>query len=243
MKPKLFQYAACPFCNKVRSILEYKGVDFETIEVHPLNKKEISFSTDYQAVPIYIDSTGTQINDSTPIMRRIDEEFPTPKVFKVDSKEVEKDELWLAWSNKLVKGLPTAIYNSISNSLSAFNYITKIGKFSWFEKRMIKYTGAFVMTLVAKKIRKREQIDQPEEFVKQMAQEWVNGLAGKPFMGGEQPSASDLATFGVIRPVSGLRAGKLLESNLEFSAWMKRMQKTLDRTSSPASKSPLPQSV
>lgn len=244
MKPKLFQYAACPFCNKVRSILEYKGVDFETIEVHPLNKKEISFSADYRAVPIYIDSEGKQINDSTPIMRRIDEEFPTPKVFKTDSEEAGKDELWLAWSEKLVKGLPTAIYNSISNALSAFDYITKIGKFGWFEKRMIKYTGAFVMMLVSKKIRKREQIDQPEEFVKQMAKEWGDGLGGRPFMGGDKPSASDLSVFGITRPVSDLRAGKLLEDNQEFSAWVKRMQKAL--ATSPVQltgESPLAQNV
>src|SRR3990167_827454 len=113
MKPKLYQYAACPFCNKVRSILQYKGVDFETIEVHPLNKKEIAFSTDYRAVPIYVDSKGVQVNDSTPIMRHIDNEFPKPKVFSTDP-AAEKDETaWLAWSERFVKGLPTAIYDTV----------------------------------------------------------------------------------------------------------------------------------
>jgi len=139
MKPKLFQYAACPFCHKVRSALEYKGVEFETIEVHPLNKKEISFSKDYRAVPIYIDSQGKQVNDSTPIMRRIDEEFPMPRIFTKDPEAAKRDEGWLSWSEKLVKGLPAAIYNNVFNALSAFNYITKIGKFSWFQKLTIKY--------------------------------------------------------------------------------------------------------
>jgi len=224
MKPKLFQYAACPFCNKVRSALEYKGVEFETIEVHPLNKKEISFSTDYRAVPIYIDSQGKQVNDSTPIMRRIDEEFPGPRIFKKDPEASKRDEVWLSWSEKLVKGLPTAIYNNVFNALSAFNYITKIGKFSWFQKLTIKYMGAFVMTLVAKNIRKREQIDDPKVFLRRMAEEWANGLSGKPYMGGDEPSASDIAVFGITRPVSGLEAGKLLESNATFSAWVGRMK-------------------
>jgi len=227
MKPKLFQYAACPFCQKVRSALEYKGVDFETIEVHPLNKKEISFSTDYRAVPIYIDSLGKQVNDSTVIMRRIDEEFPEPGIFKKDPEAAKRDEDWLAWSEKLVKGLPTAIYNNLFNALSAFNYITKIGKYSWIQKLTIKYMGAFVMTLVAKKIRKREQIDDPKAFLKGMAEEWANGLSGKPYMGGEAPSASDIAVFGITRPVSELEAGKLLESNATFGAWVARMKVSL----------------
>ncbi len=229
MKPQLFQYAACPFCNKVRSILEYKGVDFETIEVHPLNKKEISFSVDYRAVPIYIDSKGKQVNDSTPIMRHIDEEFPAPKVFSEDARQAGKDEVWLAWSETFVKGLPTALYNNLANSLSAFDYITKVGKFSWFEKMKIKYMGAFVMMLVSKKIAKREKIDQPEEFVSRMAKEWSEGLEGKPFMGGEKPAASDLAVYGITRPVSGLKAGILLEANSAFHAWLTRMKKAVHK--------------
>jgi len=224
MKPKLFQYAACPFCNKVRSILKYKGVDYETIEVHPLNKKEIAFSKDYQAVPIYIDSEGKQINDSTPIMRWIDKEFPQKKVFRTNPVEAQKDDEWLAWSDRFVKGLPTVIYDSFPNALKSFDYITKVGKFSWLEKRMIKYSGALAMTLVAKKIKKREQIDQPDLFLKQKTKEWTEGLKGRPFMGGDTPSGSDFAVFGIIQSVSGLRAGDLLKENQEFDAWMKRMQ-------------------
>ena len=227
MKPKLYQYAACPFCNKVRSILQYKGVDFETIEVHPLNKKEIAFSTEYRAVPIYVDSKGVQVNDSTPIMRHIDEEFPDPRVFGRDTAVKQEEDKWLAWSEKFVKGLPTAIYDTLPNALQSFDYITKVGKFNWFEKMSIKFSGAFVMTLVAKKIRKREQIDNPDEFLKQKAGEWAEGLSGRSFMGGQKPNGADLAVFGITRSVQGLRAGKALEENPVFRDWLKRIRTTL----------------
>lgn len=227
MKPKLFQYTACPFCSKVRAILQYKGVDYETIEVHPLKKTEIAFSTEYQAVPIYVDSQGRQVNDSTPIMRWIDREFPEPKVFHENPAEAEKEERWLAWSDRFVKGLPTAIYDTFPNALKSFDYITKVGKFSWFEKRMIKYSGALVMTLVAKKIKKREGIDQPDLFLKEKAQEWGEGLGGRSFMGGDAPGGADLAVFGIVQSVDGLRAGKLLQENQELNAWMKKMQEAV----------------
>lgn len=228
MKPKLYQFEGCPFCSKVRSILRYKGVDYETVEVHPLNMKEIAFSKDYDAVPIYIDSKGNQVNDSTPIMRWIDEEFPERKVFETSPAEIARENQWLDWSEKFVAGLPTVIYSTFPEALRSFDYITKVGKFGWFEKRMIKYSGAFAMTLVAKKIRKREGIEQPDTFLKQKVGEWSEGLKGQPFMGGSAPNGSDLAVFGICRVVAGLRAGKLFEENQEFDAWMKRMQESVN---------------
>jgi len=226
MKPKLYQYAACPFCNKVRSMLQYKGVDFETVEVHPLNKKEIAFSPDYRAVPIYIDSKGVQINDSTPIMRRIDQEFPEPRVFSSDE---ASESSWLVWSEKYVKGLPTALYDTLPNALKSFNYITKVGKFNWFEKMTIKFSGAFIMTLVAKKIRTREGIDNPDVFLRQKAAEWEKGLNGKHFMGGDHPNGADLAVFGITKAVAGLRAAKVLEENTVFADWYRRTQNLIQR--------------
>lgn len=224
MKPKLYQYAACPFCGKVRSMLRYKKVDFETIEVHPLNKKEIAFSPDYRAVPIYVDSQGKQVNDSTPIMRYIDEEFPEPRVFARDTGDREDEDIWLVWAEKFVQGLPAAIYDSLPNSLKSFDYITKIGKFTRWERMSIKYSGAFIMTLVAKKIRKRENITQPDMFLKQKAAEWTEGLQGQPFMGGENPNGADLAVFGITQAVSGLRAGEILAENPGFASWLKSME-------------------
>lgn len=226
MTPKLYQYAACPFCGKVRALLQYKGIDCETVEVHPLNKKEIAFSKDYDAVPIYVDSKGRQVNDSTPIMRWIDEEFPERKVFRA-GKESEKEEKWLAWSDRFVGGLPAVIYDTFFNSVKSFDYITKVGKFSWFEKRVIKYSGALIMTLVAKKIKEREQIGDPDAFMKQKVDEWAEGLAGQPFMGGETPNAADLAVFGIAQSVAGLSAGRAFRENPAFDVWMKKLRETL----------------
>lgn len=227
MKPKLYQYAACPFCNKVRSLLEYKGVDFETIEVHPLNKKEIAFSADYRAVPIYIDSTGTQVNDSTPIMRRIDQEFPERPVFTSDE---ETETRWITWSEKYVKGLPTALYDNLANALKSFNYITQVGKFSWMEKQTIRFSGAFVMTLVAGKIRKREGIESPDAFLREKAAEWSDGLKSKPFMGGDHPNGADMCVFGITKAVYGLRAFEVLCENQPFADWYRRTQNLIQRS-------------
>lgn len=222
MKPKLYQYAACPFCSKVASVLKYKGVDYDIVEVHPLNKKELAFSPEYRAVPIYIDSTGKQVNDSTPIMRHIDAEFPDKRVFRG-----ENEDQWLTWSEDFVQGLPTAVYGDLASSLKSFDYITKVGKFSWFQQRMVKYSGALVMTMVAKKIAKRRNITDPVVFLRSKTEEWTKGLEGRDYMGGSEPNAADLAVFGIARIVAPLSAGKTFRENAAFWAWLERVaQKT-----------------
>ncbi|XP_076949296.1 uncharacterized protein LOC143621894 [Bidens hawaiensis] len=48
----LYQYQACPFCNKVKAFLEYYDIPYKIVEVNPMNKKEIKWS-DYRKVPIW----------------------------------------------------------------------------------------------------------------------------------------------------------------------------------------------
>lgn len=49
----LYQFASCPFCNKVRTFLDYYGMKYNIVEVDPLFKKEIKFS-EYKKVPIVV---------------------------------------------------------------------------------------------------------------------------------------------------------------------------------------------
>jgi len=47
----LYQYKTCPFCSKVRAFLDYHGLPYEIVEVNPVMRKEIKWST-YRKVPI-----------------------------------------------------------------------------------------------------------------------------------------------------------------------------------------------
>lgn len=47
----LYQYKTCPFCSKVRAFLDYQGLPYEIVEVNPVMRQEIKWST-YRKVPI-----------------------------------------------------------------------------------------------------------------------------------------------------------------------------------------------
>lgn len=77
-KLTLFQYATCPFCCKVRAFLDFYGLPYQIIEVNPVLRRELKFSS-YRKVPILIVSqedtkdtrvvdSALQLNDSTLII-------------------------------------------------------------------------------------------------------------------------------------------------------------------------------
>ena len=44
---RLYQYAICPFCARVKTLLNYAGIDYDAIEVNPLTKAELSWYDSY----------------------------------------------------------------------------------------------------------------------------------------------------------------------------------------------------
>nr|XP_032832228.1 prostaglandin E synthase 2 [Petromyzon marinus] len=72
-KLTLYQYQTCPFCSKVRAFLDYHGLPYRLVEVNPVMRHEIAFSS-YRKVPIVIvaDAGGSdspvQLNDSSYII-------------------------------------------------------------------------------------------------------------------------------------------------------------------------------
>ncbi len=220
---KLYQYQACPFCWKVRAMLSFKKIPYEKIEVHPLNKKEIAFSAEYRKVPIFIDEAGKQVNDSTPIMKYIDEHYPEMPVFERELPQKKIEEQWLEWADrKLLRALPPLIYQNLGTSLKAFDYITQVEKFNWLQQRLIKYSGAMVMTLVAKKSAREQGIQNPEEHFKKCLEEWALALGNQAYLGGGKPNGADLAILGILKSIETLPAFQCIPKNKTVQEWFNR---------------------
>uniref|UniRef100_A0A671XDR4 Prostaglandin E synthase 2 n=1 Tax=Sparus aurata TaxID=8175 RepID=A0A671XDR4_SPAAU len=67
LKLTLYQYKTCPFCSKVRAFLDYHGLPYEIVEVNPVMRQEIKWST-YRKVPILMVDSDVQLNDSSVII-------------------------------------------------------------------------------------------------------------------------------------------------------------------------------
>lgn len=81
MKARLFQFLTSPFCAKVRKILDYKGVDYEIIEVDYLERKELLTASGQIMVPALTLTSGETVVDSDRIAMRLEETYPEPTIF------------------------------------------------------------------------------------------------------------------------------------------------------------------
>ena len=98
--------------------------------------------------------------------------------------------------NKLVHVLSPNIYRTPSESLQAFNYISKVGNFNIFERALAKYLGAFGMYFIAKLLKKKYQLDSDvRTSLYRYCKKWCKAIGkDRQFMGGKQPNLADLVS-------------------------------------------------
>ncbi|KAI3734543.1 hypothetical protein L6452_14014 [Arctium lappa] len=231
----LYQYEACPFCNKVKAFLDYYDVPYKVVEVNPLSKNEIKWS-DYKKVPILI-VDGEVLQDSSAIIDQMRNKISPASSTSVASStslldDDDEEKKWRRWvDDHLVHMLSPNIYRNTSEALESFDYITSNGNFSFSEKYTVKYAGAAAMYFVSKKLKKKYKITDERAALYEAAETWVNALDGREFLGGTKPNLADLAVFGVLRPIRYLRAGKDMVEHTRIGEWYTRMEDLVGESS------------
>ncbi|KAL5730844.1 prostaglandin-E synthase [Ranunculus cassubicifolius] len=223
----LYQYEACPFCNKVKAFLDYYDIPYKVVEVNPISKKEIKWS-EYKKVPILV-ADGENLFDSSDIINSLSRKIHPD--YSVGDDDTEENK-WRKWvDSHLVHMLSPNIYRSPSEALESFDYITSHGNFSLMEKITAKYAGAAAMYFVSKKLKKRHNITDERASLYEAAETWVNALNGRQFLGGSKPNLADLAVFGVLRPIRYLRSGKDMVEHTQIGEWYTRMEGVVGESS------------
>lgn len=224
---KLYQYEVCPYCCKVKAVLDYKGIPYEKIEVTPMSNEEISFVKDHDMVPVLVDD-GKIVVESNDIIKYLDEKYPQKPVF-AKAKEVSTEEKkWMDYADEeLVQILPGNIYRNFPEALSSFKYITKVGKFPLWKRYGMALAGAVAMTIVAKKGLKKRGIQDPRKSLGESLDKWEAGLGNKKFMGGELPNVADLVCFGILNSVHEMKVWSFISEHSKVSEWYERVQSKL----------------
>ena len=80
MTAMLYQFAGSPYCAKVRKILDFKGIEYEIIEVDYLERKELLAASGQLTVPALTLDGGETIVDSARIAARLEALQPEPTI-------------------------------------------------------------------------------------------------------------------------------------------------------------------
>ena len=154
----LYQYHICPFCNINKALLSYTETPYNIVEVNPLTKAEIKFSTDYKKVPI-MDMDSELVNGSKEINQALlRHPYLVQKLEHDDGVEsFAHTDTAQKWNNFATDELAPVLYPNICRSLSesyeAFGYVNNVKEFSMMQKGLIRGVGSFAMYIAASKIK------------------------------------------------------------------------------------------
>jgi glutathione S-transferase len=121
---ELHQFEASHYAEKIRLILDYKGLEYKKVEVVPgIGQLELFQKTGQRQVPVLKDGT-TYISDSTAIAHYLDLRYPEKPVIPADPKQKAICLILEQWADEVLgidarKGLIASISQN-PNFRSAF---------------------------------------------------------------------------------------------------------------------------
>lgn len=99
---ELYQFEFCPFCEKVRLILDYKGLEYKKVEVTPgFGQLEVFKISGQKQVPVLKDG-DTVISDSTEIALYLDKKYPEKPIIPTDAVARGKCLLMEEWADESI---------------------------------------------------------------------------------------------------------------------------------------------
>ncbi|PSC71399.1 prostaglandin E synthase 2-like [Micractinium conductrix] len=136
-----------------------------------------------------------------------------------------EEEKWRRWVDDwFVKVITVNIYRNMHEAFQTFDYLSEHGNFGWVPRQGARVVGATLMWGISGKLKKKYGVEgDVREALYKSADEWVESLQGRPFMGGGFPDLADLAVFGVVRAVTGTDTFNDLMQNSKIGSWYARM--------------------
>ncbi len=225
--PTLHMLYTCPFCWKVRGLIEHLELDINYVAVNGMRiKKDVSFAGDWGKVPIFTDETGGYHVDSTPLLKHIDATYNSGKLAALG--DAERQAEWLDWADtKMSKATIPILYGSIGSALKTTVRISKIEKFGFFAKRLYAWAGFPVMWGIIARKRVKKDGRKPKQLWHDLLTEFTDAHEGKNFFGGDSPDLVDFSVFGYMRSISPFPQFSLLQDHETGMAWYQRMEQSI----------------
>ena len=225
--PTLHMLYTCPFCWKVRGLIEYLKLDVDYVSVNGMKiKKEVSFTENWGKVPVFTDEHGEHHVDSTPLLRHIDSTYNGGNLAAIG--DAERQQKWLEWSDtKMSKATIPILYGSIGSALKTTLRISKLEKFGFFSKRLYAWAGFPIMWGFIARKRVKNDGRKPKQLWHDLLTEFTEAHDAQLYFGGKSPDLVDFSVFGYMRSISPFPQFSLLEDHSNGMAWYRRMEASI----------------
>jgi glutathione S-transferase len=95
----LYQFDISPFCDKVRRLLNLKGVTYETRDPRMTEMDAFKKKSPARRLPV-LDHDGTIIADSSDIARFLEETYPAPRLIPADPAQAAQVQVLEDWADE-----------------------------------------------------------------------------------------------------------------------------------------------
>jgi len=227
MTTTLYQFALCPFCNKVRAGLQLKGVPFDEVEVSPRSKVELPSLPEGapRKVPV-LEVGNTVLWDSTRILSQLDEVFPGTLRFTPadEAMRLRADTIEQWVDDQFIESLPPVLYGTWREATKASKVIAKHSRFGTGEGLAVKFGGPLIMHAVAKRILKRNGRTDAHAWVRENLDYFEQELGERDFVCGDTLTVADVAMHGALTCISPFPIFENVESRPRLHAWFERVE-------------------
>jgi glutathione S-transferase len=195
---ELYQWELSQYSEKVRLILDYKGLDYRKIEVTPgIGQIELFRLTGQKQVPVLKDG-NKYIADSTEIAKYLDSKYPERPLIPQDPKQKALTLLIEEWADESIgKKGRTAFFSAISQSQNFRKSLLPTSTPDIF-RNLIEGVPSDILTVLGLGVGySPDVIRSAIADLKQDLEALTLLLADSPYLTGDEPTLADLAVAGL----------------------------------------------
>jgi glutathione S-transferase len=210
---RLYQFVTSPFCAKVRKILDYKGIDYELVEVDYLDRRALLEASGQIMVPALTLESGDTLTDSDRIAHRLEEVYPEPAIFPTEWRGIH-----LALARYFETELEDALFRAaVPDELAYFRRQGADREALWRLIRERRYGAGFCERMVREN---RENLERVETMLAPLDE----SLDGRAFLLG-RIGYGDFALYGQLAYLAFSGEQKLPTRLANLRAFFDRMDR------------------
>jgi glutathione S-transferase len=218
---ELYQWELSQFSEKVRLLLDYKGLEYRKIEVAPgIGQLELFRLTGQKQVPVLKDG-NRYIADSTEIAKYLDSEYPDRLLIPIDPKKRALTLLLEDWADESIgaKGRK-ALFAAISQDQSFRKSLLPVSTPDILRSVIEGVPGDFLSALGFGVGFTPDVVNAAVTSLKQDLDIITQLLVGSPYLTGDEPTLADLTVALRGKGLSSIADNPDYEA---FFAWRDRI--------------------
>ena len=226
----LYQFAHSPFCDKVRRVMHYKGIEYRVEEVPlPTATMRIKRVNAIGKVPV-LEHDGQRISDSTHIARHLEEVFPTPSIYPVDARDRALAHVLEEWADESL-----FFYEVRLRFTFQANVKTWTGKLVEQEPALVRAVLPWFLPGHFEAILKPQGIGRkPEALVLKELDEHMAAaselLRGRSWLVGDALSIADISMCAQLHALNGTKEGaETIARYPALAGWLSRTEQATDK--------------